>query len=423
MSTESNGPKGFISSIVAPFLTSRLSLIMVIASVCLGLAAITITPREEEPQIVVPLADIFVQAPGASAEEVEKLAALPLEKLLWQIDGVEYVYSVSRPNMAIVTVRFFVGEDRVQSLVKLYNKINMNIDQAPSIVSGWVVKPVEIDDVPIVDLTLYSDRYDDYALRRIGEETLVRLSEVEDISRTTIVGGRPREVRVELIPERMIAYGVSALEVQKAVDAADISVTAGQFSRANREYTVSSNLFLLSAREAGDLVVGLHQMPGTETGVTEMRPVYLRDVARIIDGPQESSVYSRIGFSNYYRNKNGLRDSPESFPAVTLGLAKKKGTNAVEVARRILEKMEELKETIIPDGVSVEVTRNYGQTAQVKVNDLLSSLIFAIITVVALLAFTLGWREAIIVALAVPVSFSLSLFVNHLLGFTINRGG
>ena len=414
--------QGLLPRLVRPFLTSRLSIILVLASLILGAASIMATAREEEPQIVVPLADVIVQAPGASAKEVEKLAATPLEKLLWQVDGVEYVYSVSRPNMTVVTVRFFVGEDRERSLVKLHNKIMMNVDLAPSIVSGWVVKPVEIDDVPIVNLTLYSDRYDDHALRRVGEEVLARLSEVEDISRVEIVGGRQREIRVELDPERMAGYGVSALEISRALAAADTSVTAGEFSRANRRFIVSANLFLSSARDVGNLVVGLHRPAGlSESGEDTLKPVYLRDVAEIIDGPEEPVNYSRIGFSHHFRQENHLTGEPRTYPAVTLALAKKRGANAVNVAQNILERLEELKTSVIPDGIEVRVTRNYGETAQAKVNDLLNSLLFAILTVVVLLALTLGWREAIIVALAVPVSFSLALFVNYLFGYTINR--
>ncbi|MFH1135263.1 MAG: efflux RND transporter permease subunit [Pseudomonadota bacterium] len=418
----SDVPRGLLVRLAAPFLKSRLSLIIVIASLCLGAAAILTTPREEEPQIVVPLADVFVQAPGASAEEVEKLVSTPLEKLLWQVDGVEYVYSISRPEAAIVTVRFFVGEDRERSLVKLYNKINMNTDLAPSIVSGWVIKPVEIDDVPIINLTLYSDQYDDHALRRVGEEVLARLAEVEDISQAAAVGGRGREVRVELLPERMSGYNISAMEVYQALAAADSSVQAGGYSQANNRYAISSDSFLSSAREVGDLVVGVH-VPGGASGShpEEGRPVYLRDIAAVLDGPEEPYNHSRIGFSRYYLNQAGRGDGPASMPAVTLALSKKKGVNAVAVSENILARLDELKKTVIPDGIEVEVTRNQGQTAQSKVDELLSSLAFAILTVVILLAFTLGWREAMIVALAVPISFSLALFINYLFGYTINR--
>ena len=397
-------PAGFISGIVAAFLETRKSVLFIIAALCLGAASIMITPREEEPQIVVPLADVYVQVPGATAEEVEKLVASPLERLLWQIDGVEYVYSVSRRDMALVTVRFYVGQNREQSLIKLYNKLYSNQDLVPKVVTGWMVKPVEIDDVSIINLTLYSDRYDDHQLRRIGEEVLYRLADVADISQTKIYGGRPREIRVEMSPERLAGFNVSALQISTALAGADASVTAGSYDRNNKEFIVTSDSFLMSTDELAQLVVGVHRG----------RPVYLSDVADIIDGPAEPVAYTRIGFP-------GAKGAAGGLPAVTLALAKKKGTNAVTVAQDILARMDELKKTVIPDGVEVVVTRNYGQTAQRKVDDLLSSLFFAIVTVVALLAFTMGYREAAVVALAVPVSFSLALFVNHLFGFTINR--
>ncbi len=411
MADQPSAPNGFIAAVVHRFLTSQLSIILIILSLCLGVAAILITPREEDPQIVVPLADIYVSAPGASAEEVEKLVATPLERLLWQIDGVEYVYSMSSQDMAVVTVRFYVGQERENSILKVHNRIAMYQDEAPPIVRNWVVKPVEIDDVPIVNLTLFSDRYDDHELRRMGEEVLARLSAVKDISRTQIVGGRSREIRVELLPERMFGLGISLPAVRQALMGADASVTAGTFSRANRSITVTANAFLASAREVGALVVGVH----------ESRPVYLRDIATVIDGPEEANTYSRIGYSHYFRDENRLTETPLAYPAVTLALAKKKGTNAVGVANNILKELDTLKKEVIPDHVRVEVTRNTGETAQQKVNELLASLAFAIVTVVILLAFSLGWREALVVALAVPLSFSLALFVNYLFGYTINR--
>ncbi|WP_300667440.1 efflux RND transporter permease subunit [Desulfoluna sp.] len=400
-----------LMGMVKRFLTSRLSIIMVVTALLLGMAAILITPREEEPQIVVPMADIFVQAPGATAEEVEQLVATPLERLLWQIDGVEYVYSMAQRDMAVVTVRFFVGENRENSLVKLYNKIDMNIDRATPLVHGWVVKPVEIDDVPIVGITLYSEDHNDFQLRRVGEELLARLSEVKNVSGTQMVGGRKREVRVELLPERMEGFGISLPEVTRALAVSDASITAGKFSRVNTEYKVISSSFLKTVSEVKNLVVG----------VTNGRPVYLQDVAEVIDGPEEPLSYSRLGFSWNARKERGLEGSDDSLPAVTLAIAKKKGTNAVTVSREVLKKLEELKATLLPHGIQTEVTRNYGQTAQDKVNGLLSSLAFAILSVVILLMIALGWREALVVAVAVPISFSLALFVNHLFGYTINR--
>ena len=411
MTNNGDTPSGFIPGIVRPFLYGRPAIILLIVAVCLGVAAIMVTPREEDPQIVVPLADIYVQAPGASPEEVEKLVATPLERLLWQVDGVEYVYSMSHKGQAIVTVRFYVGEDREDSLVKLHNQITMNIDQVPPIVKGWVIKPVEIDDVPIVNLTLYSDRYRDHQLRRIGEEVCWRLSQLEDISRSSITGGRAREIRVELLPERMNGYNISLLQVQKALKGADAAVTAGHIDRFNKNFQVSTNSFLQSVADVEALVVGVHKG----------RPVYLRDLSKITDGPAEAHNYTRIAHSYRYRQANQMQGQPLEYPSVTVSLAKKPGTNAVDVSKSILAKLDELKTNIIPTDVEVAVTRNYGYTAQEKVNNLLSSLGFAVLTVVALLAFTLGWREALVVAVAVPVSFSLALFMNYLFGYTINR--
>src|SRR6056297_3230530 len=258
---QTNDPevKGLIPKIVNAFLDSKLSVIVIVLGLALGTAAVLVTPREEEPQIVVPMADVYVQAPGANAKEIEKLVATPLEKLLWQIDGVEYVYSISQKNRALVTVRFHVGEDRERSLVKLYNQLRMHKDQVPPLVENWLIKPVEIDDVPIVNLTLYSTEYTDYQLRRTGQEVLSRLTEVENISRSKIIGGRKREIRILIDPDRMTGFHVSALEVVKALKGADTSVHAGDFAYANQVIEVSSNSFLRSAREVRNLMVGVHQ--------------------------------------------------------------------------------------------------------------------------------------------------------------------
>ncbi len=408
---ETGAPLGIIGSLVQKVITSQVPILLAIFALVVGVAAVFMTPREEDPQIVVPLADVFVEFPGASAEEVEKLVATPLERLLWQIDGVEYVYSMSRRDMAVVTVRFFVGQDLIESLVRLHNKISMNIDEAPPGVKGWIIKPVEIDDVPIVNLTLHSSRYDDHELKRIGGELLARLEGIEDISRTAVVGGRKREIRVELDRERMAGFGVSPLEVLRALQGTDVSVTAGSFSRENRELTVISDAFLTSREEIERVVVGVH----------EDRPVHVADIAAVLDGPEEASTFTRIGFSHQHLLRQGLEAQRAEYPAVTLALAKKKGTNAVRVADNILKRLEELREDVIPHGVEVEVTRNYGETAQQKVDDLLTSLAFAIITVVGLIIFTMGWREGLVVGVTVPLTFALALFVNYLSGYTINR--
>ncbi|CCK82250.1 efflux RND transporter permease subunit [Desulfobacula toluolica] len=401
-----------LTRIVRLFLTSQLSIMLIIISLVLGAFSIYITPKEEEPQIVVPMADIYVQAPGASPAEIEKLVATPLEKLLWEIDGVEYVYSMSTREKAVVTVRFFVGEDRENSIVKLHNKIQMNLDRVPPIVTNWLIKPIEIDDVPILNLTLYSDKYSDHELERVGEEIVARLSRLENISRSSIYGGRKREIRVELDPLRMKGFNVSIHDIEKALQGADVSTQAGYFNKNNTQITITSSSFLTSIDQVKALVISGR----------EAKPVLLEDVATIIDGPKEAEAYTRIGYSNFYKKSRNIEsDVPLSFPCVTLAFSKKKGTNAVKVAQHLIEEVEKLKTTIIPDGMYIEVTRNYGKTAQAKVNELLKSLGFAIVSVVILLAFALGWREACVVAIAVPISFSLALFMNYLFGYTINR--
>jgi multidrug efflux pump subunit AcrB len=403
-------PPGVVSALVAPFLSSHLAGVLLVLALTLGAAALFITPREEEPQILVPMADVIVQAPGASPEEVEKLVATPLEKLLWQVDGVEYVYSDSRQDQAVVTVRFFVGEDRERSLIKLHNKIIMHEDEVPAMVANWLIKPVEIDDVPILTLTLYSATHSDFVLRRVGEEFLARLSEIPDVSRSEIIGGRHREVRVEPDPLRMAARRISFADLERVLGAADISLSAGTLLRGNREISLFGAGRFTSAADVQDVVVGVHQG----------RPVYLRDVAEVRDGPCEPSTYARIGFGSHYAENAGLESGGE-MSAVTLALAKKPGANAVSVTEELVAAAQRLRPLLLPEGVELEITRDYGQTAQDKVSELLNSLVFAVGTVVLVLALTLGWRPALVVAVAIPVSFSLALFSSLLLGYTINR--
>jgi multidrug efflux pump subunit AcrB len=405
-------PAGIIPAIVRTFVTGKNALLLLIFGLGLGMAALLLTPREEEPQIIVPMADILVQVPGASAAEVEKLVATPLERLLWQIDGVEHVYSISRRDSAMATVRFYVGENREDSLIKLHNTITKNKDMAPGIVTGWAVRPVEIDDVPIVSLTLYPEQAgaaDSHTLRRMAEEMLNRIAAVEDVSSVTITGGEPRRVHVYPDPERLTGFSVSAQDVVTALSGADSSVTAGTLDKNNRTLTITADSFLRSAREVRGLVVG------TDAD----RPVYLRDVATVHDGPAEPVSYTRIGFSDRTAQEEGMPHG--SLPAVTLAVAKKKGTNAVSVAENVIREASSLQHDILPDGIGLRVTRNYGETASQKVNDLLASLGFAILTVVGLLMLTLGRREALVVAVSVPLSFALALFVNYMLGYTINR--
>jgi multidrug efflux pump subunit AcrB len=429
----SAAPHDVLSRFVRLFLDSNLSAILIVFSTLVGLAALLVTPREEDPQIVVPLADIYVSFPGHGAAEVEQLVAGPLERILYQIDGVEYVYSMSRENQAIITVRFYVGQDRERSLVKLFKKLDENVDVVPPGVEGWVVKPVEIDDVPIVTLALTGA--DSYALRRLGEEMIERLSAIEDVSRASVIGGEPRIVRVELNVEQMRGYGVSAVEIERALRGANVMAPAGQFSRGDSVHAVDVGIGEMRPEQFAELVVG----------VSQERPVFLQDVAKVSDGPAEIASYVRHGWgpARGFASQAGspgvvlgsahataemvptqtesAGDRTTSSPAVTLALAKKKGSNAVAVADEIVHTAELLRQQFLPDDVSIIITRNYGLVADEKVNELIEALAIAILIVVALLTLSLGWREAIIVAVAVPVVFGLTLTVNLLAGFSINR--
>lgn len=397
----------FPTRIVEKFLTGNLSIILILLAVLGGLAAFILTPREEEPQIVVPIADVYVQMPGASAAEVERLISTRLEKLLWQIDGVEHVYSMAKPGQAVVTARFTVGEDRVASLVKLHNKLQSNIDIIPPGVSGWVVKPVEVDDVPIVNLSLYSGQVSDHDLRRVAEEVVDRLQSVQNTSLTTVIGGRPRQVQVEVDPQALSGRGISLLELKNALAGANLDLAAGSFQRDNREILVRGGTFLTDIRDVSALVIGVEQG----------RPVYLRDVAKISDGMAEAETYTRLRFG-----LAGEKSAQgEEYQAVHIAVAKKKGTNAVKVADEVIEMVQGMRGAIIPDNVQVQVTRNYGATADHKVNELMTHLVIAIVTVLALIFFALGWREALIVAVSIPIIYSLTLLVNFWFGYTINR--
>lgn len=398
---------GMLSNIIRGFLRGNIALLLIIISLAAGAVALWITPREEEPQIVVPLADVLVMYPGGSAEEVEKLVASRLEKMLYQIDGVEYVYSMSRPGMAVVTVRFFVGEDRETSLIKLYNKIFQNIDRVTPGIAGWVVKPIEIDDVPIINATLYSSTYNTYELYRVAEEVAEKLQRIPDAARITIHGGQRRVVHVYLDMDRLAAHNLSAMEIMGALKISNVQLESGTLAQANREIVVETGPFLRNVDEVRRLMVGVHNG----------RPVYLHDVADVKDGPDELKTYTRLGFGPAEMN----RGQSDGFPAVTVAVAKKKGSNAVRVAQQVRQMLDELKGSVLPDDVHVRITRDYGETANDKVNDLVGNLTLGIVTVVGMIALTMTWREGFIVGLAIPITYSLTLLFNYLFGYTINR--
>ncbi|MCI0453768.1 MAG: efflux RND transporter permease subunit [Candidatus Dadabacteria bacterium] len=397
---------GFAGKIANVFIKSKLTPLIAIASFILGLFAVIVTPREEEPQIIVPMIDVFVSYPGASAKEVEERVTKPMAKLLWEIKGVEYVYTMSKPGMSLAIVRFYVGEDMEDSIVKLYNKLLSNYDKIPPGVSEPLVKPKSIDDVPILTFTLWSDKYGGYELRRIAFEVADELKKDKDISEFHVIGGQRRQVRISLEPSRLRAYNISPLQVAQIIEKANFALPSGAFPSDNKEYVVETGGFLKDAEEVGNIVVSLFNE----------RPVYLREVSQITDGPEEPTNYVFMGYGPSSKEmKSGL------YEAVTITIAKKKGTNATHIAERMLEKIEALKGGIIPFGVEITTTRNYGDTAREKSDELLKHMLIAALSVTLLIALALGWRESIVVLVAVPVTLALTIFVSYLYGYTLNR--
>jgi multidrug efflux pump subunit AcrB len=407
-------------SIVRLFTTSHLSLLFLLISLLAGAAALILTPREEDPQIIVPVMDVFVKVPGASSEEVEKQVTTPLETLLKQIKGVEYVYSISRPGEAVVTVRYFVGENLENSLIKTRDKLLANQDIIPPGVSDWLVKPVEIDDVPILLLSLSStnkDR-DAMALRRVADELIERLRGVDNVGKSWVQGAAPRQISVYPDPVKLDASGVSLLEVKQALAQSNVNLQVGHLTEQNREIVLES---------------GPHYQNAEQVGATVLKSnnghlLYLRDVANILDGPADTDDYTRIGFGPAVSQMKTIGDvhgkppeAGEERQMATIAIGKRQGSNAVRVAEQVLALTEQLQGTLIPEDVLMTVTRNYGETANHKVNELVMHLSIAILTIIVLLALTLGLKESLIVSLAVPMTFAITLLCDLIFGYTINR--
>jgi multidrug efflux pump subunit AcrB len=401
---------GFAGRVARAFIDSKLTQLVIAGSLLLGLFAVLATPREEEPQIVVPFADVFVEMPGAGIKEVEERISIPMEKKLREIPGVEYVYSISQPGASVAIVRFYVGEDQERSMVKLHDKLASNFDLIPPGASQPLIKPRSIDDVPILGLTLWSEQVDPFTLRRIAAQLDDEVKAVPDVSETRLIGGLRRQLRVTLDRDRLAGFGVSSAEVQAALGEANRELRVGSFARGNREYLVDAGVFVATARDLGGLVIG----------VSRGRPVYLRDVASIDDGPEEPREYVQIIGGG--GGVPGRGPAPgRAVPAVTLSVAKRKGTNAVVIADRVLEKVAAARGSLVPGDVHLTVTRNYGETASDKSNELLKHLLLATLSVTVLIALFLGIRASLVVLVAIPVTLSLTLFLYYLYGYTLNR--
>jgi multidrug efflux pump subunit AcrB len=391
---------GIAGRTAAAFIQSKLTPLFILSSMALGLVAIVALPREEEPQIIVPMIDVLIEMPGATPSEVEQRITRPLEQLLWEVPGVEYVYSTSGPGQSIVVVRFKVDEPLEPALVRLNQKLAANADRIPPGVIGPLVKPRSIDDVPILAVTLWSARYGDDQLRSLAVQLRDAIAEVTDVSEVTVIGGRPRQVRVHIDPAKLAAYGLDPLSVQQAIARSNV--------RGRATGLVAGGL--TTGLEAGNRLRTADELRNIVVSSTRGRAVFLRDVAAVIDGDAEPE--SHVTFQS---------KASGAHPAVTIAVAKRKGTNATDVAHRVAAKLDTLRGSIVPSDVHVTVTRDYGETAADKSNELLWHMLLAVVSVSALVWLALGRREAAVVLIAIPVTLALTLFTFYLYGYTLNR--
>ena len=400
--------EGLAGKIAKSFIGSKLTVLLMIVFMVIGVYSSYLIPREEEPQIDVPMADIFVGYPGASPSEVESRVVKPLEKLISNIKGVEYVYSTSMKEQGMVIVQFYVGEDIERSFVKLYNEINKHMDIMPEGVTFPLVKTRAIDDVPVLGLTLWSENYDDYQLNMMAQELSSEIEKVNDVSITKRIGGRDRQLRVVLDKDKMAESGLDFLSISEMIKANNQQLSSGSFNKNDSEFIVNTGEFLKTVEDVENLVVG----------VQKDQPIYLHQIATVLDGPETSKDYVSLGFGNASEKATEFNGE---YPAVTISVAKRKGADAMKISSIILDKVEHLKQSLIPDDVHVEVTRNYGETASQKVSELLLHLFGSILAVTLVVMLAMGWRGGLVVFLSVPITFALTLLSYYLLDYTLNR--
>ncbi|ACF45301.1 MAG: efflux RND transporter permease subunit [Prosthecochloris sp.] len=399
--------EGIAGKLAKMFINSKLTPLLMLTALLVGVLATFMTPREEEPQISVPLVDLYFSYPGGSAREVKERVAKPVEKYLTEIDGVKYVYSTSQKDFALVTVRYEVGDDTEESLVKLWATIMKNMDRMPQGMQPPLIKKVTIDDVPALTLTFWSDSYGPYQLRKVAAEVADELKNISNIGDVNLNGGLKRQLRIILDKDALARYRITPLQIARQIKASNSQLTAGTFQEMNREFVVRTGQFLKSAEDVRGIIVGLYNSG----------PVYLGDVAEVIDGPEEVENYAFFG--------KGAASSDETlrgeYPAVTLTVAKRKGTDATALANQVLAKVDALEGTVITSGINVTETRNYGETASEKVFTLLEHLIGAVVAVTIVVGLFLGWRGGLVVFASVPITFALTLLVYYLFDYTLNR--
>ena len=398
---------GLAGTIAKTFINSPVTPMLLIATLLIGISGLIFTPRQEDPQISVPMIDIFVSYPGTSASQVESLVTDPLERLMDEIPGVRHTFSATQRGNTIITVQFYVGEDLGESIVKVTDKISSNMDMMPPDVKPPLVKPVAIDDVPTVAVTLWSKEVDDSTLRILGNDVLQELGQVKNTGKGFVVAGRADQIRVEVLPERLAGYGISLQQVAGAITVANSQQNVGAVEAGSKSFTVYSGSFLRTANDIERLIVGMN----------DGSPIYMRDVAEVSHGPEDAR-----NISSYYAGPayEGI-ERPAGDPAVTIAIAKKKGANGVTVSKAILKKLEELKGTVIPDNVYVEITRDYGKSANDKVNELLSAMFEATAAVAILCLIGLGFRAAFVVVTVIPVVILITIWWAWMVDYTIDR--
>jgi multidrug efflux pump subunit AcrB len=400
--------EGISGKIANFFINSKLTILLMVALMIIGVYSSFLIPREEEPQINVPMADVMVGYPGASPTEVENRVAKPLEKIISNIKGVEHIHTMAMNGQAMLIVQFYVGQDVERSYVKLYDELAKHEDMFPKGVYKPMVKTRSIDDVPMLGVTLWSETQDDFQLRQIAEEVTSEIEKVKDVAITKEIGGSNRELKVILDKDKMAENGVDALGIMQMIQANNGSSQSGSFVQNDQEYLVTTGQFLSNAEDVENLVVG----------VNKNMPVYLRQVATVQDGPSTAKSYVSFG---YGKANEKFKTAKSEYPAVTISIGKVKGADAMKISDKIIDKVEQLKKGLIPNDVHVEVTRNYGETASHKVGELLLHLGIAIIAVTILVILAMGWRGGLVVFFSVPLTFALTLFAYYLLGYTLNR--
>ncbi len=400
--------EGISGKIASLFIDSKLTILLMLGLMIIGVYSSFLIPREEEPQIIVPMADVMVGYPGANPTEVENRVVKPLEKIVSNIKGVEHVHSMAMNGQALLIVQFYVGEDVERSYVKLYDELEKHKNILPKGVMEPMVKTRSIDDVPMLGLTLWSETLNDFELRQIAEEVTSEIEKIKDVAITREIGGRTRELKVILDKGRMAENGIDALGIMKMIQASNSRSQTGSFVQNDQEYLITTGQFLSSAEDVENLVIG----------VNDELPVYLKQVARVQDGPATPESYVSFG---YGKSNEQFKNAQSEYPAVTISISKIKGTDAMKIADKILEKVDHLKENLIPNDVHVEVTRNYGETASDKVGELLLHLGIAILAVTFLVMLAMGWRGGLVVFFSVPLTFALTLFSYYMLDYTLNR--